>query len=191
MPMAMTTHSTTYALQQYLQHYGNIRAEVWLQIQNLLQTKHLKVNQCFIRKEGTLAYVAEGLLMEHNTLHRSSPVIINFIGHKNCLITRRNNKNHYLKACLPTLIFYWDEAQLQHLHTEFKELKPIYDELCASYDAAIDLRQLVLETASTAQRITLFRENFRHLTGYLKKKDIANYLQLNYTHYLHVNSNLP
>lgn len=187
----MMRQSTFFSLQLQLQSYGAIRPEAWQQIEILLQQKQLKTNQSFIRKEGTLAFIASGILKEYDATNRISPSIINFISKSQAFTTRRHNKYCYLKAGVPTLIWYLEFEQLQYLYLEFKELKKVYDGLCADYDESIALRQLILETPSAAQRITLFRTNFKSLMSYLKKKDIANYLHLNYTHFLHVNNHLP
>jgi len=189
----MTTdkHSTIPNFQLQLQTHGALRPEAWALIQLHLKKKHLKVNESFIRQEGTFAYVADGLLKEYNAISRSTPSIINFIPAKKAFVTRRHNQSHYLKACLPTLVFYLDFAQLQLLYQDFKELKSIYEGLIGIYDADTSFRQLILETASAAQKIQLFRDKYHQQIKYLKKKDIANYLQLNYTHFLHINSNLP
>lgn len=186
----MENHSTLNAFKHQLQQHGALRPEAWLHIQQQLQQKQLKVNESFIREEGTFAYVAEGLLKEYNALNRTSPSIINFIPAKKAFVTRRHNQSHYLKACLPTLVFYLDFAQLQLIYQDFKELKSIYEALCGIYDADSSFRHLILETSSATQRIQMFREKYHHQINYLKKKDIANYLQLNYTHFLHINSNL-
>ncbi len=187
----MNPHDTIYKLQLHLQHYGALQPEAWQQIQQQLQIRQLKPNESFIRKEGSFAYIAEGLLKEYDSTDRSLPSIVSFIAPQTCIITRRHNQTYYLKACIPTLIYYLDFEQLQQLYIEFKELKSIYDNLIEIYDALSAFRQLILETPSAAQKIYMFRKKYSYQINYLKKKDIANYLQLNYTHFLHINNNLP
>ena len=187
----MNLHSTDSQLQQLLRTYGALQPLAWQKINELKQQQILKTHQNFIRKEGAIAYLASGLLKECDAQYRNNPAIINFISLNQCVVTRKHNQTHYLKACLPCTIYYWDFEQLHLLYQEFKELKQIYDSLCASYDAAIAFRLFVLEHASAPKRIELFRQNFKNLLPYLKKKDIAKYLQLNYTHFLHTNNKLP
>ncbi|TKC03477.1 cyclic nucleotide-binding domain-containing protein [Pedobacter cryotolerans] len=187
----MNPHSTISTLQLTLQTYGALQPLAWQKINQLKQEQILKIHQSFIRKEGSIAYLANGALKEYDAQYRKSPSIINFISANQCLVTRKYNQSLYLKACMPCTIYFWDFEDLQSLYQEFKELKKIYDSLCANYDAAIAFRLFVLENSSTAQRIELFRQNFKALLPFLKKKDIANYLQLNYTHFLHINNKIP
>ncbi|RYF88936.1 MAG: hypothetical protein EOO03_07215 [Chitinophagaceae bacterium] len=114
----------------------------------------------------------------------------NFLGEGSFLTTRRHNKTYPLKACLASEINYIDTAELYQLYLLYPELKNIYEGLLGTYDECTAFRQLVLENPSATARILLFRARFAHLTPFLHKRDIANYLQLNYSHYLHVNRGL-
>lgn len=186
----MVQQQPIHVLHQLLQSYGAIRPAAWQKINLLKQEQSLYVKQRFIRKEGSLAYLASGLLQEYDAYQRSTPSIINFITPQHFVVTRKHNQSFYLKAALPSLLYYWDYEQLQQLHQEFKELKAIYDTVCSIYDAAISYRTLILELPSAAARIKLFKEFFETQIPFIKKKDIANYLQLNYTHFLHINNNM-
>lgn len=173
-----------------LQSYGALRPQGWDRILQLQQKTNLKINQNFIRKEGTLAYIENGLLKEYDPQNRMTPSIINFIGSGQFLLTRKYNQHHYLKACQATEVLFWDFEDLMQLYQEFSELKHIYYGVCSTYDQSIAFRQFVLEAKNSQQRIQLFRAQFHQHLKYLKKKDIANYLQLNYTHFLHINAHI-
>lgn len=177
-----------FQLKQKLQQYGAITPAAWTAICSQMKLIKITYNTSFIRKEGTLAYMAKGLLKECTVEQRNTPSIIGFISNKQCLLTRRHNQNHYLKACTDSTICYWDLEALESLYKEFKELKAIYDHLCAEYDTLVFLRMRLLEM-SVVERITTFKSVFKEVLPYLKKKDIANYLNLHYTHFLrHWNS---
>ncbi len=167
-----------------LQSLGALRPEAWERIVQLCQQTSLKPNESLIREPGSLAYVANGLLKEYDAQQRKSPSIINFIGHKQSLITRKYNQNLYLKAAMPSLVYYWNFNDLQQLYGEFAELKAIYDNLCAAYDEISAYRQLVLEEHYTKNRIMLFMVKHKELLPLLKKKDMANYVQINYNHFI-------
>ena len=166
-----------------LQSFGALRPEAWERIVVSAQQTTLHAGDSFLRKEGTLAYVAAGILKEYNPQHRKKPAIINFIVPDHCIITRKHNQMHYLKACNPTLIFYWDLAALKLLYQEFEELKKIYDYLCREYDDGIALRGFLLEL-TVQDRITYFQHHYTAIIPYLKKKDIANYLHISYNNLL-------
>jgi len=166
-----------------LQSLGALRPEAWAMICSEMHSVTLKPDQSFIRKPGTLAYVALGLLKEYDAQHRPKPAIINFLSANDCLITRKQNQNHYLKACTECLIYYWDLDALERLYAHSKELRAIYDSLCAEYDDKVLWRMHLLEL-SVQDRINAFKFAFGYAIPYLKKKDTANYLHLNYTHFL-------
>ncbi|RZM21182.1 MAG: hypothetical protein EOO88_34065 [Pedobacter sp.] len=167
-----------------LQSFGALRPEAWEKIVLLCQRATLHAGDSFLRKEGSLAYVAEGILKEYNPQHRKKPAIINFIMAEQCLITRKHNQVHYLKACIPTLVFYWDLPPLNLLNQEFEELKKIYDYLCREYDDSIALRGFLLEL-TVQDRITYFQNHYTAIIPYLKKKDVAHYLHISYNHLLY------
>jgi hypothetical protein len=171
-------------LKTKIQGFGAVRPEAWESIVEYARTIHLKAQQSFQRKPGTFAYVAEGLLKEYDVQNRLTPSIINFISSGQCLITRKYNQRNYLKAGLPTFVYYWDFDELQKLYQEFKELKTIYDELCAIYDEQTTFRQQVLEEHHAAARVMLFRMKYKTLLPFLKKKDMASYVQMTYNHFL-------
>ncbi|RYD97280.1 MAG: Crp/Fnr family transcriptional regulator [Sphingobacteriales bacterium] len=164
-----------------LQALGALRPEAWGAILALKQELALAPNESFVRREGSLALVALGVLKEYDIQCRSKPAIVNFIGENQCFITSVHQQNHYLEACTPCQLYYWNEQALQQLYQEFAELKLIYNQLCAQYDAQLWHRMRLLEMP-VQERLDTFRATFTNVLPYLKKKDIANYLHLNYTH---------
>lgn len=179
----METKHAIYTFKIKLQSLGALQPEAWTMILDLAQTTKLKANESFIRKEGTLAYITEGLLKEYDAQERKSPSIINFISYTEPLFTRKSNQNHYLKACLNTHIMFWNWEHLQLLYEKFPELKLVYNNLISQYDERMQLRMRLLEL-TISERITTFRNTFKPCLPYLKKVEIANYLHLNYTHFL-------
>ncbi len=173
--------TTTFKIR--LQSYGALRPDAWEHICSLVNLVELKAEQHFVRHEGDIAYLASGLLKEHDASERIAPAIINFVLSEQFLFTRRANQNHYLKACSPCLLYSWKAAHLQALHREFGELKIIYDGICADYDTQLLLRMRLLEMP-VQDRIALFRLRFKAALPYLKKIDIANYLHVSYTNLL-------
>ncbi len=169
-------------LKTNLQSFGALRPEAWKAIVAAISICTLKPNEYFPHKNNCLGYVAEGILATYDMEGRSIPAIVNFTRHQQSFITRHtNNQGIYLKTCLPTLIFYWNDDELKKLHRQFNELKQIYDALTAEYEQRLFLRMRFLEL-SVIERISKFKEKFHSILPYLKKKDIANYLHLNYSH---------
>lgn len=178
------------ALKNKLQSCGALRPEAWERIVQLQQQTSLKTGESFVRKQGTLAYIANGLLKEYDAQYRKNPSIINFIVANQCLVTRKHNQNHYLKAYLTTLVYYWDFEDLQQLYQEFKELKTIYDSVCAAYDEDTAYRLLILEEHYAGNRLKLFIKKYRDILPLLKKKDMANYVQMTYNHFIQAYNHL-
>lgn len=171
-------------LKTKLQSFGALRPEAWERIVQLCQQTNVKTGESLLRKQGTLAYIAQGLLKEYDAQNRTQPSIINFNGPNQSIITRKHNQNHYLKAATPSLVYYWDFEDLQQLYQEFKELKIIYDALVAEYDDRIALRSFILELP-VKDRIFYFQNNHQAIIPFLKKKDIANYIHISYNHLLY------
>jgi hypothetical protein len=164
-----------------LQSLGALQPSAWQAILARKQEICLKTDERLIRKEGTLAYLAQGLLIEYDAQHRKKPAIINFIGAQQTIFTRSSNLHHYLKAVMDTTILYWELDSLQHLYSEFNELKKIFDGLYDAYDEGLSIRAFILELA-VKDRISYFQQQYSKLIPFLKKKDIANYLHVSYTY---------
>lgn len=177
----MNIFNSSENLKTKLQSFGALRPEAWERIVQLCQQTNVKTGESLLRKQGTLAYIADGLLKEYDAQNRTQPSIINFNGSNQSLITRKHNQSHYLKATIPTLVYYWDFEDLQKLYQEFKELKAIYDALIAEYDELLLFRMQLLELP-VQKRIDTFRLIFKPMLPYLKKKDIANYLHISYAY---------
>lgn len=164
-----------------LQAHGALRPEAWLQIQELMQTTKLSPGENLIRTEGNLTFIDQGILKEYDPAQRSRPAIISFHSSGQTIITRRHSQSHFIKAISAATLFQWDQSALDQLHHSYPELKNIYLALCASYDLNLSKRSILLET-HPRERIQLFRAHHSQIIPYLKKKDIANYLHLNYTY---------
>lgn len=167
-----------------IQSLGALRPEAWAMILDLTQTTKLKANESFIRKEGTLAYIADGLLKEYDSHERKTPSIVNFLPTGQSLITRKYNSHHYLKACMATTVYHWSFDDLRKLYQSYSELKIIYDILCSSYDEGVSFQVRILEERLVRNRISLFLSRYKAVLPFLKKKDIANYLKVTYSKFM-------
>lgn len=172
------------ALKRKIQLYGALTDEAWTQILETKQVSLLDPNENFIRKENQFIYVLSGLLKEYTSFERKRPSIINIIKSDNCIITRKQNKQNTLTASMPTLILHWDFDSLVAIYKQFKNLIRVYDILCAQYDMGIAFRSLILETPGVEQRIRYLKAQYGDVIPYLKKTEIANYLHLNYHHFI-------
>ncbi|RYG07236.1 MAG: hypothetical protein EOO07_27775 [Chitinophagaceae bacterium] len=171
-----------------LQSLGALRPEAWNRIVELSQQFQISTTNNLIRKNSSLVYVADGLLKEYDQHERELPAIVNFISQYQCFITRKHHQHRYLETCMPCVVYQWSFDDLQNLYQHFNELKPVYEMLCAEYEDGVMLRMRLLEM-SVKERIETFKCEFKAVLPFLKKKDIANYLHLHYTHFLrHWNS---
>jgi len=176
------------ALKLKLQRLGPLRPEAWDMICSLAQRSEVKLQRNVLTKNGSLAYLSEGLLKEYDQHERELPAIVNFISQYQCFVTRKHHQHRYLEACMPCVIYQWNFDDLQNLYQHFNELKTIYEMLCAEYEDGVMLRMRLLEMP-VKERIETFKCEFKAVLPFLKKKDIANYLHLHYTHFLrHWNS---
>ena len=146
-----------------------------------MQTTKLSPGENLIRNEGTLTFITTGILKEYDPSQRSRPAIICFHSIGDAIVTRRHSQSHFIRAVSAATLFQWNQSALDQLHFNYPELKNIYLALCASYDLNLSRRSILLET-HPRERIQLFRAHHSQIIPYLKKKDIANYLHLNYTY---------
>lgn len=167
-----------------LQSLGALRPSTWEDLQQKLQINVLSPGESFVREIGQIAYVCEGLLKEYDAHGRKRPAIINFIAEDNFLITGSHNQHHYLKACV--------ETKVVHLQTDlsfllsYKELIPTYHYINKTYAEGLYLRQFLLEIKNYPERVQLFKKSHRASLKYMLKKEMANYLNINYQHLIRI-----
>jgi len=185
-PNNMEIHHYLKALKHKIQRHGALRDEAWLLICSSMQHQVLQPNERFIQKDNQLAYVASGLFKEYSAYERTRPSIINLIPADSCFITRRHSQQDYLKAATTSLTFSWNFESLMAIYRDYRELKPVYEIFCSEYNTGLAYRSLILETPEVAQRIRYLKAEYGSLIPYLKKKEMANYLHLNYNHFIKV-----
>ncbi|MCZ4243544.1 hypothetical protein [Pedobacter punctiformis] len=166
-----------------LQSLGALRSDAWVLISETIQCSVIKTDENFNRQEGQIAWLSNGLFKEYDADERKRPSIVNFIPQGHCILTRKLNKRFYLKACADSCVLHMNFEQLISLYHHFKELKPIYDALCADYDEGMVYRQRILEEKSAQRKIELFLIRYRPHLIEIQKKDICNYLKLNYDYF--------
>ncbi len=171
------------SLKLKLQNLGALRPEAWERIESLITTIELKPQQHLIRQESYLCYVASGLLKECDLSQRVTPSIINFFGNGDYLHCFADTHRLYLEAILPTTLFSLNLRDLQTLYLEFKELASIYGKLCFEYQERLLLRMHLLEIYPR-NRIIFFRRTHQCFLPYLQKKDMCNYLHLDYDYFV-------
>ncbi len=169
-----------------LASYGAIRPQAWAKILSNLRETELKTDESFKREIGSIVYVVDGLLKEYDPQERRKPSIINFISAGNFLTTTKCNQNRYMKAVVPTQLAYLDFDVLISLFLKYNELKAVYDGIWGNYEHGIAFRQLVLEENAAAARIKLFISKYRSILPSLKKKDIANYIHIEYDYFIRI-----
>lgn len=171
-------------LKNRLQSLGALRHSAWEDVQSYMRTTDIKTHESFVREEGTLAFVSRGILKEYAARNRKKPAIINFICDGQAILTNGYNRDHYLKACTECKILHWSFENILKLHNSYPELKNIYDQLSIEYETSIAFRSLLFEQRLATTKIHLFIQQFRRILPHLKKKDMANYLHLDYDHFV-------
>lgn len=177
-------HLTTLKLK--LASYGAIRPTVWTKILSNLKQIELKPDESFKREISVIVYVTNGLLKEYNVQDRKKPAIVNFICTGSFIITTKYSQLRYIKAISNTKLVYLDFDILISLFLKHNELKGIYDCIVASYDEGIAFRQLLLEENIAAARIMLFITRYRAILPSLRKKDISNYIHIDYDYFVRI-----
>lgn len=180
----MSKGSHLHALKLNLANYGAIRPQAWAKILAHLKEAELKVDESFNREINSIAYVTSGLLKEYDVQFRKKPSIVNFISAGNFLITTKHNQSKYLKAITGTTLVYLEFDDLFSIFSKYNELKPIYDSILANYEEGISFRYILLEERITEVRIQQFITKHRAILSLLKKKDIANYINLEYDYFI-------
>lgn len=171
------------ALKIHLQSYGALRPEAWHRITTLITTLQLKPGQHLIREMGSLTYLATGLMKEFDVHERLKPTILNFFGVGETVYCITKSHRLYLEAILPTTLFSLDLVALHTLHLEFEELIKIYRNLRYNYYEKLLLRMFLLEMPPR-KRIIHFRQTHQTLLPFLQKKEMCNYLHLDYDYFV-------
>lgn len=169
------------ALKLFLLQQGALHPQAWLAISQCVKAVPVKPNEGIRLETGSLYYVAQDLLKEYDTLQRSQPRIVNFISYNTCFYIDIFNQNHYFKAIQPSLILVFEMAQLKEIYKFHKELKIMYDNLKYQYIQQLNLRTLIIELP-VPQRLQQFKHHFAPSVNYLKKKDVAAYLNVSYNY---------
>ncbi|MBC7616974.1 MAG: hypothetical protein H7202_12985 [Pedobacter sp.] len=169
-----------------LANYGAIRPQAWIKILAHLKEAELKVDESFYREINSIVYVTSGLIKEYDAQLRKKPSIVNFISAGNFLITNKYNQSKYIKAIGSARLVHINFEAIISLFLEYNELKSIYDGVIGNYENGIAFRQLVLEENAAATRIQLFIKKYRTILPFLKKKDIANYIHIEYEYFIRI-----
>lgn len=177
-------------LKQNLQTLGSVQPAAWILIAQWLNFMIIRKGESFPRNLGTIAWLSSGILKEYNSFSRKKPSIINFLTPNNSLITRKLNARHYLKAVIDCEIYYLDFDKLIQLGMKFPELKAIYFSLCAQYDEGQEYKTLVLEERLAVRKIELLISRYKFQLNFISKKDLSNYVNLNYDHFCMLYSKL-
>jgi hypothetical protein len=167
-------------LKERLLKLGSLRPIAWQALQEQIQKTTLKANESFTRSPGQIAYVVDGILKEYDAHMRKRPAIINFLGTDEFILTHQFSQRHYLKACIDTQILSIHREHVLSLQTRFPELLRLYIPISISYYESSFNRQYLLEIKSVPERIARFKERFHTHLKYLRLKDVANYLNINY-----------
>lgn len=177
-------------LKTKLHQYGPLRPQAWQCILESTITVDLRENESFIRQAGTIAFLSSGLLKEYDARHRTKPAIINFINTEDFFLCAHNPQSNYIRACAGSHIYLMHWPAIEKLYHRFRELKTLYDAIASGYNEQLAYRQFLLEESSATTRISLFIATKRAILPMLKKKDIANYLHINYDHFVRLYSKL-
>lgn len=152
-------------------------------LSSLIKIVRVKPEKHFVREVGNIFYVADGLMKECDLQARSEASIINFLGNGQCSFCFTNTQRLFVAAILPSTLFSLDLMELYELHQAYTELAHIYRFLRFEYHERLLLRIQLLEMVPR-KRIIQFCDSHRLLLPYLKKKDMANYLHLDYDYFV-------
>ncbi|WAC39433.1 hypothetical protein [Pedobacter sp. SL55] len=171
-------------LKLQLQQNGAVSPRAWAAICAEMKFKKVRYNEGFLYQSKGIAYVADGLLKEYNSQYRDRPSIVNFFNTNQFLFMDERPAQQFFRACVPTLIYYWNWEALQQLWLQFPELIRIYRNLNVQYINQCQLRPFLLEEKSAEVKIQRFYTEYRAIVPLLAKKNIANYLAINYNYFV-------
>ncbi len=163
--------------QQLLQLYP-IRSSTMAYLELHARILELSAGESSPRTEDQVSFVVSGVLKEYDARYRRSPAIVNFYVADQFILSHRHNKNHYLKAIIPTRIITVSLSSDDFgIRSELLELMQV---LYMEQELRSQFRQRVLEQRGTKMRLKLFVEQYRSVLPYLSKRDISRYLQVSY-----------
>ncbi|RZK26469.1 MAG: Crp/Fnr family transcriptional regulator [Flavobacterium sp.] len=183
-------NNTHHALKLKISAYGAIRPKVWAKLLPQLKVCNLKPGEIFPRPAGSIAYIERGLLKEYDFRDRKKPSIVNFIFTDEFLPTPKHEQRCYVMAVTTSILYYLEFDELLALFFEYRELIHIHDAIFADYDETLAFRNRLLEQKVAVVKIQAFIDKHRELIAFLKKKDIANYIHVEYDHFTRVFSKM-
>ena len=171
-------------LKLQLQQNGAVSPKAWAAICAEMKYKKVKYDEGFLYQSKGIAYVADGLLREYNSQYRDRPSIVNFFHADQFFFMDERPAQQFFRACVPTHLYYWSWETLLQLWLQFPELIRIYRNLNVQYINQCQLRPFLLEEKSTEVKIKHFYDKYKSIVALLPKKNIANYLSINYNYFV-------
>lgn len=176
----MAFHHLKFKLAEYL----NPDPVIWEKLRHAVQITILYSGEYVMYEPGSIVFIAEGLLKEYDARQRRRPVIINFLNAGNFVIAARYHQHRYLKAVLPVTLVTLGFDEAIALYIKHHELLPLYRAVAANYEGGTLFRYALLEERFTEKRIRLFINRYRAILPFLKKKDMASYLHIEYDYFV-------
>jgi len=137
-----------------------------------------------------MVFIASGLLKAYVVHGQHQPVIVRFIPSGRFTVLVPDHLPQVLRAVLPTsLLLVGFQAMLDAYHLQ-PELLSLYRMAIQQNMSDIQFRYRLLEERFAEQRIRLFLSRHAGILPYLKKKDIANYLHLDYNYFVRLYSRM-
>lgn len=163
-----------------------LKPETWKMIDEHLLTINLLPDQIYHREVNSLIFVKEGLIQEYDWQHRNHGALVGFFQSESFICTNSFRKSKLLQASVFSKIIYLSSSFCTKLTDEFPEFQSILNEIQQLYEVNLAYRMLILEKSNASTRIEIFVEKFREILPLLRKKDIANYLAVEYDYFIRI-----
>ncbi|WP_316801451.1 hypothetical protein [Pedobacter frigidisoli] len=152
----------------------------WQALAAACVTVKLKTGENFICQAGTVAFIIEGIIKEYDSSLRTKPAIVNLLTANEYVVTFVGSNHHFYRASCPSTLVYIDNTRQWQLFDQFNELQSLYFNIEDLHFQSRQRRTQLLEFNTARERIKAFIRKNRSILPFLRKKDIANYLCLEY-----------
>lgn len=180
-------------LSDYLSNNTNLSQREIESLLQLFRKKILKSNEVFIEK-GTqtkwVGFIVDGMLKAVNPRENKREEIHYFLP-KGIFFSERSGyyQNKHLSlsivASKRTTLLYISIETINRLKNENSEMKALIHQLGENTMNYISCMQSMLSFSTKKERIALFKEYYPQLVKVLKKIQIARFLNVSYSYYLH------
>ncbi len=172
-------------MEALLRQLGPLTEEAWEALRAAARQRRYGADRAVHLEAGGMLYVGSGLLKQYARAGRTKPAIQAFLGRGEPYCCPHASDGAYLKSVLPSELWYWEGHALRQLMAGHPCLIALYMRLRDMQEERLDKRLLLLE-ARAKEKLALFNDLQPRTASFVKGRDLANHLNMDYTYLIHL-----